>query len=123
MPGKRRATLRSLAEAVAEDRLDLSVGADRQQTEAQLLALSLIRPWTAGYIAMRALGDPDGWPSGDLVLRQSVTADGDPLVSSRELDRRAENWRPWRGYAAMLLWATSKHRTPQPTDEREGSDQ
>ncbi len=123
MPGKRRATLRALAEAVADGRLDLSVGSDRQQTEAQLLALPGIGPWTAGYIAMRALGDPDGWPSGDLVLRQSITAAGDPLVPSRELDRRAEQWRPWRGYAAMLLWATSKDQNHPPTDEREGSDQ
>jgi len=123
MPGKRRASLRSLAEAVAEGRLDLSVGADRQRTEAQLLALPGIGPWTAGYIAMRALGDPDGWPSGDLVLRQSVTAAGDELVPSRELDRKAEHWRPWRGYAAMLLWATSKDQVSPPNDEREGSAQ
>lgn len=115
MPGKRRQTLRAVAEAVADGRLDLSAGADRDQAERQLLALPGIGPWTAGYIAMRALGDPDGWPSGDLVLRQSLTPDGEPLISGRDLDRRAERWRPWRGYAAMVLWATSKDPNPAGT--------
>lgn len=126
MPGKRRQTIRAVAEAVADGRLDLSAGADRDQVERQLLALPGIGPWTAGYIAMRALGDPDGWPSGDLVLRQSLTADGEPLMSGRDLDRRAERWQPWRGYAAMLLWATSKDASPstpnRTTPDHEGSD-
>jgi AraC family transcriptional regulator of adaptative response / DNA-3-methyladenine glycosylase II len=64
-----------------------------------LRALPGIGPWTAEYIAMRALGEPDAFPTGDLVLRRMA---GD--LTSRELERRSEPWRPWRAYAVMLLW-------------------
>ena len=112
MPDRRRQTIRALAEAVADGRIDLSPAVDLRQLEQQLLDLPGIGPWTAGYVAMRALGDPDGWPSGDLVLRQSLSPAAGPLLAGRDLDRRAEDWRPWRGYAAMLLWATA----PAPAD-------
>lgn len=101
MPGKRRATVLALAEAVAEAKIDLSPAADREQTAAKLLELPGIGPWTAGYIAMRALNDPDGWPVGDLVLRNSLGVD------AKTLEKRSEAWRPWRAYAAMTLWGTS----------------
>jgi AraC family transcriptional regulator of adaptative response / DNA-3-methyladenine glycosylase II len=107
IPQRRRQTLRALSEAVADGGIDLSPAADREQTLDALLALPGIGPWTAGYIAMRALSDPDGWPSGDLVLRKSLAAATGGDVSSTELDQRAERWRPWRAYAAMALWATS----------------
>lgn len=101
MPTRRRETVRALAEAVADGTIDLTSAADGERTHAQLLSLPGIGPWTAGYIAMRALNDPDGWPTGDLVLRNSLG------VSAGELDRRAEAWRPFRAYAAMTLWATA----------------
>ncbi len=100
MPGRRRATISALARAVAEGSVQLGPGVDAEVRREQLLALPGIGPWTAGYIDLR-LGDPDGWPSGDLVLRQSLG------VSAAELDRRAERWRPWRAYAALLLWHTA----------------
>jgi len=56
--------------------------------------------WTAQYIAMRALGEPDAFPSGDVALLRALD-----LPSNRELERRAEAWRPWRAYAAMYLWS------------------
>jgi AraC family transcriptional regulator of adaptative response / DNA-3-methyladenine glycosylase II len=62
--------------------------------------------WTAQYIAMRALGEPDAFPSGDLVLRSATGH-----LSARELDRRSERWRPWRAYAVMLLWQTASEAT------------
>lgn len=102
VPARRRATVKALAQAVADGRIDLSAAADRTRTAAQLLALDGIGPWTAGYIAMRALNDPDGWPVGDLVLRKSLGVD------ATELERRAERWKPWRAYAALLLWNTSR---------------
>ncbi len=114
MPDRRRQTIAAVARAVADGRLDLTPAADRRRLEADLLALPGVGPWTAGYIAMRALGDPDGWPSGDLVLRQSLTEPGRPTMSARELDDRATAWRPWRGYAAMLLWATANDRPTGP---------
>ncbi len=109
VPSRRRETVRALAVAVAEEHIDLSPAADRDTTVQALLALPGIGPWTAGYIAMRALNDPDGWPVGDLVLRNSLGVDG------AELERRAERWRPWRAYAAMTLWNTANQIDQPPT--------
>ena len=58
-----------------------------------------IGKWTAQYIAMRALGEPDAFPTGDLGLLHALE-----LENSRDLEKRAESWRPWRAYAAMYLW-------------------
>ncbi len=114
LPARRRETIRLLARAVAEDRIDLSPAADRSKTTAQLLDIGGIGPWTAGYIAMRALDDPDGWPARDLVLRRSLG------LTAAELETRAERWRPWRAYAAILLWATSQtNRENDNENERE----
>ena len=66
-------------------------------------ALPGIGPWTAQYVAMRALGHPDAFPDGDLVLQKAVPDDGSRL-SARALAGRAEAWRPWRAYAAIQLW-------------------
>ena len=68
-----------------------------------LRAIAGIGEWTAQYIAMRALNEHDAFPSGDVVLRRIA---GD--LSTRELDRRSEAWRPWRAYAVILLWQTAR---------------
>ena len=91
MPEARARALRALAEAVAGG-LRLDPPAGLAATRAALLALPGIGPWTAEYVAMRALRDPDAWPGGDLWLRRAA-AGADPAA-----------WRPWRAYAAMLLW-------------------
>jgi AraC family transcriptional regulator of adaptative response / DNA-3-methyladenine glycosylase II len=71
----------------------------------QLRALPGIGEWTAQYIAMRELREPDAFPAGDTgLLRALVDAEGKKLTS-RELLARAEHWRPWRAYAAQHLWA------------------
>ena len=102
---KRRVeTLRGLCRAFADDDLGLDVSSGLEETQARLTALSGIGPWTAQYIAMRALGEPDAFPTGDLGLLNACKAMGKEM-SARELDQRAENWRPWRAYAAMHLWA------------------
>ncbi len=101
MPAGRRRTITTLARAVADDDLTLGPHADVEATTEALLALPGIGPWTAGYIAMRALSHPDGWPDGDLVLARTLDLD------KRALAERAESWRPWRAYAALLLWATA----------------
>jgi AraC family transcriptional regulator, regulatory protein of adaptative response / DNA-3-methyladenine glycosylase II len=90
MPRKRAETIRTLARAVATGDVILC--------ESDLTKLPGIGPWTANYIAMR-LGDADAFPAGDLILRRSA---GD--LTERELLKRAEAWRPFRAYAAMLLW-------------------
>ena len=95
----RARTLRGLARAVAEGRLTLDRTADPAETTEALLALPGIGPWTAEYIAMRALGWPDAFPAGDLGLRKALGG-----VSTVECEARSERWRPWRAYAAAHLW-------------------
>ena len=62
-----------------------------------------IGPWTAHYVALRGLLEPDAFPAADLGLRQALARDG-VMPSTKELLERAERWRPWRGYAALHLW-------------------
>lgn len=104
LPESRKRALRHLAEALAGD-LVLDPGADRPDTEARLLALPGIGPWTASYIAMRALADPDAFLAGDLGVRHALAGlgvAGDPASAST----LAERWRPWRAYALQHLWAS-----------------
>lgn len=102
MTGGRQRTLHALATAVASGDLDLDSGADVAETSERLLAIPGIGPWTVAYIAMRALGDPDAFPSGDLGLRQALERLG---VTDRA-DKHTEQWRPWRAYAALHLWTS-----------------
>ena len=67
-----------------------------------------IGQWTAQYLAMRALGEPDGFPPSDLGLLRAIG-----LSRPRELETRAEAWRPWRAYAAMYLWSVHKEQAPR----------
>ncbi|MEU4379530.1 DNA-3-methyladenine glycosylase 2 family protein [Micromonospora echinofusca] len=103
MPAGRRETLRALAGAVADGSLDLAPGGDREETVRRLLALPGIGPWTAGYVAMRALGDPDVLLPTDLAVRRGAAALGVP-ADPRTLDTYADRWRPWRSYAVIRLW-------------------
>jgi AraC family transcriptional regulator, regulatory protein of adaptative response / DNA-3-methyladenine glycosylase II len=97
----RSATLRGLAAAAAAGTVILDPPAgDLPAAGAALLALPGIGPWTAAYVAMRALGDPDALPATDLGLRRAATA-----LGIGDLPGRAERWRPWRAYAAMHLWS------------------
>lgn len=98
----RQATLRALGAAVAGG-LRLDPESPRQATLARLRDLPGIGAWTADYIALRALRDPDALPDGDLGLRRALARDGRPL-SPAALRAAAEAWRPWRGYAALALW-------------------
>jgi AraC family transcriptional regulator of adaptative response / DNA-3-methyladenine glycosylase II len=100
----RARTLRLLARAVR----DGGIVFNGVSTLESLRAIPGIGEWTAQYVAMRALNEPDAFPSGDLVLRRMA---GD--CSARELERRSEAWRPWRAYAVMLLWQAAKDRDHQ----------
>ena len=99
----RAATLQRMAELVASGALDLSGTADREATTERLLAVPGIGPWTAAYIAMRALRDPDAFPVGDLGVRLGFEAFGLPSAPADTL-AYAERWRPWRAYGVMHLW-------------------
>jgi len=103
MPSARADAIVAVAEAVATGALDLSGSADLGSTIEALRSIRGVGAWTASYVAMRALRDPDAFPAGDLGVRHGFAALelADDLASIRE---RAERWRPWRGYAAMHLW-------------------
>jgi AraC family transcriptional regulator of adaptative response / DNA-3-methyladenine glycosylase II len=124
-PLRRRHTLHALARQLAEGELAIDPGSDREALRARLLALPGIGPWTAEYIALRALSDPDaflptdlgvrralerlgrGWPKRGCSPEASVSRLRSALrggCSPREAARLAERWRPWRGYALVHLW-------------------
>jgi AraC family transcriptional regulator of adaptative response / DNA-3-methyladenine glycosylase II len=103
LPRPRAETIRELAIAVASGHLRLDPAADLDEVRARLGALPGVGPWTVEYVAMRALRDPDAFPSGDLGLRQALAA-GARLPTAREVERLAAAWRPWRAYAAVALW-------------------
>ena len=113
VPATRRATLRALAQAVAAGDLELDPGADRVELHRKLTALPGIGDWTAGYIVMRALGDPDTFLPGDLGIKQAGARLG--LVGTRAITEHSAAWRPWRTYATHHLWATlaDQERTPK----------
>lgn len=106
VPRKRAGAVRALARAVADGSLDFHALAGLEQAKEQLCALPGIGPWTAEYIAMRALGEPDAFPAGDLGLRIAISNGRKPPVAERDLNEIAERWRPWRAYAATCLWSS-----------------
>lgn len=99
LTGRRAETVLALARACADGQLNLSPLSDPQSTVEALLALPGIGPWTAQYIAMRALRDPDAMPTGDLALLKAVGT-----RNHRELEACSAAWRPWRAYAALYFW-------------------
>jgi AraC family transcriptional regulator of adaptative response / DNA-3-methyladenine glycosylase II len=102
MPGTRRATVRALARALGDGTISLAPGADPDEAERKLLDIRGIGPWTAAYIRMRALGDPDVLLITDLGVRHALTRLGvDP--ASDDLPGR---WSPWGSYAVAHLWAS-----------------
>ena len=114
MPRSRALALTGLASALASGELVLDPGAERDRAEAVLLALPGIGPWTASYIRMRALSDPDAFLPSDvgvldaLARLGAVPAGSGPAArgrAARAAAALAENWRPWRSYAVHHLWA------------------
>jgi AraC family transcriptional regulator of adaptative response / DNA-3-methyladenine glycosylase II len=79
----------------------LDRGADRDGVRTALLALPGIGPWTADYIALRALAHPDVFLPSDVGLRRALARLG---VDDAELADLEAAWRPWRSYAALYLW-------------------
>jgi AraC family transcriptional regulator of adaptative response / DNA-3-methyladenine glycosylase II len=100
LPRARTETIRALARAVRDGQINFERIKDTDTFLAQLCEIPGIGKWTAQYVAMRALGEPDAFPTGDLGLLRELK-----LLSPRELERRAEAWRPWRAYAAMYFWS------------------
>jgi AraC family transcriptional regulator, regulatory protein of adaptative response / DNA-3-methyladenine glycosylase II len=112
MPRARKRTVVALAGAIAGGDVDLGAGADWQLARSQLAQVPGLGPWTIAVIALRGLGDPDAFPATDLGVRYAAKKLGLP-GSPAALIKRAEPWRPWRGYAVQYLWATSDHAINQ----------
>jgi AraC family transcriptional regulator of adaptative response / DNA-3-methyladenine glycosylase II len=112
----RAGAIRALAAHVADGTIVFGSSMDPAGAVSALEAIPGVGPWTAQYIRMRALGEPDAFPSGDLVLRRMA---GD--LTARELDRRSQAWRPWRAYAVMLLWRAATDAAPRRHDARRGT--
>lgn len=99
LPSARAETLQNVAVAVAKREVDFGAALHATAVIEQLQQIPGIGPWTAEYIAMRALRWPDAFPPGDLGLKKALG-----LSSARAIEGLAERWRPWRAYAAMHLW-------------------
>jgi len=99
----RTAALRGFAAAVADQRLRFDAFAGLDDAIAKLCELPGIGEWTAQYLAMRALGEPDAFPAGDLGVVKAL-ARGGRRPGARAAVERAERWRPWRAYAVMAMW-------------------
>jgi AraC family transcriptional regulator of adaptative response / DNA-3-methyladenine glycosylase II len=111
MPRARSRALSALARAAADDHSLFEPAATAEDAVRRLRALPGIGEWTAQYIALRALREPDAFPAADIGLQRAL-ADADGVrPSTAGLLARAEAWRPWRGYAALHLWTTPN---PQP---------
>ncbi len=107
VPAARARTVQALAEAVAAGDLRLGAGADPAAARAALRAIPGVGDWTVECIALRALGDADAYPAGDLVLRRALGG-----VDARAALGRGERWRPWRAHALMHLWTREAFPDP-----------
>ncbi len=111
MPRARGRALNALCRALADGDLALDRSEDRTEVRSRLLAMPGIGPWTADYIAMRALGDPDVFLPTDVGSRQALARLG-TVATPKAAAAAASAWRPWRSYALMHLW-TSLRDGPQ----------
>jgi AraC family transcriptional regulator of adaptative response / DNA-3-methyladenine glycosylase II len=102
----RAATIRCLAREVRDGDLRFEGVVDTEDSLNRLRKVAGIGDWTARYIVMRGLGEPDAFPAGDLGLLRALS-----LKNASELELRAEAWRPWRAYAAMYLWQVPNEAT------------
>ncbi|MGH8981637.1 MAG: DNA-3-methyladenine glycosylase family protein, partial [Acidimicrobiales bacterium] len=114
----RRGALRAIARSVASGAVTIDPGADPVVLSDRLLALRGVGPWSATYIAMRALGDPDAFLPGDLGVRRAMERLGHRGTPAAALEL-AEGWRPWRAYAMVHLWGTDGRPAagPRPTTQ------
>jgi AraC family transcriptional regulator of adaptative response / DNA-3-methyladenine glycosylase II len=120
LPRARALAIRALAAAVVSGEISFGGHAGLDAAVDALTRLPGIGPWTAHYIAMRALREPDALPASDLVLRASIVPGR--ALSTREVEARAEAWRPWRAYAVLHLWtraALERKTSTGPSPERE----
>lgn len=105
MPRARAEAIRGFARAFASGEIALRRGVPFEVAVERLDALPGIGPWTAQYVALRALGEPDAFPTGDLALAKALAPEIGDRPTPRQVTALAERWRPWRAYAALYLWS------------------
>ena len=103
----RARTIRSVARAVVDGTLSFDAAGSPDDFCELLQSIKGIGDWTAQYVAMRALKSPDAFPASDLGLLRAFDRQGEARMRPVELMNRAEAWRPWRAYAALLLWGSA----------------
>ena len=116
LTGARAETIRALARAVVRGKIKFSGVIDSEDFLQRLCEIPGIGQWTAQYVAMRALREPDALPASDLGLLRGLG-----LETSGELERRSQAWRPWRAYAAMYLWRMGSARGREEKSRAKGS--
>ncbi|HEY0197937.1 MAG TPA: AlkA N-terminal domain-containing protein [Rhodanobacter sp.] len=107
----RAATIRGMAQALIDGRVDFRAEQSLDEFVARWIPLPGIGEWTAHYMAMRVLSHPDAFPAADLILRR-VAAGNAAELSTKALNELAEAWRPWRAYAVMHLWRSASDTAP-----------
>jgi AraC family transcriptional regulator of adaptative response / DNA-3-methyladenine glycosylase II len=119
MPAGRRRALGALADGVAAGDVVIDPGSDPREVRRSLVGMPGIGPWTAEYVAMRALRDPDAFMPTDLGIRRAAVALDLPDDPAHLL-AVSEGWRPWRSYAMAHLWSfpASTPLATQPSRER-----
>jgi AraC family transcriptional regulator of adaptative response / DNA-3-methyladenine glycosylase II len=105
MPKARAATLSAMASAILKNPELLGASCELDEAVERLREIPGVGEWTAQYIALRQLREPDAFPASDLGLMRALADAEGKRPSERELLLRAERWRPWRAYAAQYLWA------------------
>jgi AraC family transcriptional regulator of adaptative response / DNA-3-methyladenine glycosylase II len=121
MPRARRTALASLAASVVADPLIFGPRRGLDEAVAQLCSLPGIGAWTAQYIAMRELREPDAFPAADIGLMRAMGARTGERPSAAALLAHAERWRPWRAYAALHLWASEPPATTKVPHDRQAA--
>lgn len=100
---RRIAAIKALAVVVRDGELRFDGSMSTDAFVERIVQIPGIGPWTAQYIALRALNDPDAFPDADLILLRAAASPGSSLTP-KQLQARSQTWRPWRAYAVMLLW-------------------
>jgi AraC family transcriptional regulator, regulatory protein of adaptative response / DNA-3-methyladenine glycosylase II len=107
LPRKRAATLSAVAQAAVSDPRLFDATGDLQDNVRRLCEISGIGEWTAHYIALRQLREPDAFPAADVGLIRAMASREGQKRSAVDLQTRSETWSPWRAYAAQHLWAST----------------
>jgi AraC family transcriptional regulator, regulatory protein of adaptative response / DNA-3-methyladenine glycosylase II len=119
MPRSRAAALSGLAAAVAADPQIFALHRSLEDASERLRSLSGVGEWTAQYIAMRELREPDAFPAADIGLLRAMVDEQGRRPTPRQLLARSEKWRPWRAYAALHLWASAMSSSNRSLNDRQ----